>query len=628
MGAAAAEEQESGDHVEIANVREEYEGRWIYGLCGKAVKEEAAAIGTGEALDRHRSFRDGFRSSDPPPNAAEDLIRALKRILLRGLDSPRSAGASPTKKRVAVRVGELLFHVLSWLTSDLTPTESQSLVSPSRRLAALTNSAHLATPPSGLRQIANGGHEPTTTKSRTIFYRSSLDLCCLIDGWRLQRPLGTGRGRTCTVGANVAAAHANAAAAHANAVAAADQGPSQTVHIEPNRVQRKKLPVIQSQTCFKNTHFLSTGVHVRVPKHQSQPVKVGGVKVDTVPFSQGTRKFVSLSTLQAATQKSDRLRKGAELKAAAKEKFGRKNQAEVESAAADKAVAAKEKAAKGKAAATEKAAKGKAARSDRKRFMEALNSGPPPPLSAVAVALPRNADFLFGSDKGMQLPLQVPVILDPEVPRLRIGEERAKYRRKSEENLAGNFTGDYYVQKMPEKVAPTTLPRSASMPMQIPSSYWPKSQMATRAFPTSTMGSDQQVYMIPAQANIYHAPPSRRPMTNLTSQGYYAVQRMPHEVHRDQQLYNVVPPSQFAVAQPTLPQQPQQTVAGNAQGFSSEESGQGWHGYARTAGKLLSFVLARGRLYCWVRFALTNGLPKQWTAQGARVDALPKPIVS
>ncbi|KAK3020444.1 hypothetical protein RJ639_047568 [Escallonia herrerae] len=46
-------------------------------------------------------------------------------------------------------------------------------------------------------------------------------------------------------------------------------------------------------------------------------------------------------------------------------------------------------------------------RSDRKRFMEALNSSPvqsPPPPSVVAFALPGNADFLFGSDKGMQLP--------------------------------------------------------------------------------------------------------------------------------------------------------------------------------------------------------------------------------
>ncbi|KAK3015106.1 hypothetical protein RJ639_006786 [Escallonia herrerae] len=232
-------------------------------------------------------------------------------------------------------------------------------------------------------------------------------------------------------------------------------------------------------------------------------------------------------------------------------------------------------------------------RSERKRFMEALNSGPaqspPPPM--VAVAPPGNADFLFGSDKGMQLPPQVPVIPDPEVPvhipvvddrvtgsdpiqkhihdlqRLRIGEERAGYRRKSEENLAGNVTGDYYVQKMPEKVAPTTLPGSAPMPMQLPSSYWPESQMATGAFPTTTMGSDQQVYMIPAQASMYHAPPSGRPMTGLTSQGYYAVQRMPQEVHRDQQLYSVVPPAQSAAAQPTLPPQPQQKVAGYAEAF-------------------------------------------------------------
>ncbi|KAK3018319.1 hypothetical protein RJ639_002974 [Escallonia herrerae] len=49
-------------------------------------------------------------------------------------------------------------------------------------------------------------------------------------------------------------------------------------------------------------------------------------------------------------------------------------------------------------------------RSDRKRFMEALNFGPvqsPPSPSAVAFAPPGNEDFLFGSDKGMQLPFWI-----------------------------------------------------------------------------------------------------------------------------------------------------------------------------------------------------------------------------
>ncbi|KAK3018994.1 hypothetical protein RJ639_003602 [Escallonia herrerae] len=49
-------------------------------------------------------------------------------------------------------------------------------------------------------------------------------------------------------------------------------------------------------------------------------------------------------------------------------------------------------------------------RSDRKRFMEALNSGPvqsPPSPSAVAFAPSGNANFLFGSDKGMQLPFWI-----------------------------------------------------------------------------------------------------------------------------------------------------------------------------------------------------------------------------
>ncbi|KAK2967836.1 hypothetical protein RJ640_001778 [Escallonia rubra] len=90
--------------------------------------------------------------------------------------------------------------------------------------------------------------------------------------------------------------------------------PAQNVNIEPSRLQSKNL-------------------HVRVLENQSQPVKVGAVNVDTVPFSQGIRKYV-LSALQAATQKSDRLRRCAELMAAAMYKFGsRRAQTEMHNAA-------------------------------------------------------------------------------------------------------------------------------------------------------------------------------------------------------------------------------------------------------------------------------------------------------
>ncbi|KAK2990480.1 hypothetical protein RJ640_008939, partial [Escallonia rubra] len=60
---------------------------------------------------------------------------------------------------------------------------------------------------------------------------------------------------------------------NAPAAAANDQVPAQNVNIEPSRLQRRNLHVIQSQPCFKNTHFLTIGVHVRVPETQSQPVK-------------------------------------------------------------------------------------------------------------------------------------------------------------------------------------------------------------------------------------------------------------------------------------------------------------------------------------------------------------------
>ncbi|KAJ9550651.1 hypothetical protein OSB04_014696 [Centaurea solstitialis] len=75
----------------IAAVRESNQGRWICGLCTEAVKEEMERSCSEEALDRHmrfcKSFRSSMNSSNSPPL---DLISAVKQILIRSLDSPRS----------------------------------------------------------------------------------------------------------------------------------------------------------------------------------------------------------------------------------------------------------------------------------------------------------------------------------------------------------------------------------------------------------------------------------------------------------------------------------------------------------------------------------------------------------
>lgn len=83
-------------HAYIARVRERYQGRWICGLCAEAVKDETLRSErdstTDEPLKRHMMFCQKFRSSRPPNNSTEDLILAMKQLLLRTLDSPRKQG--------------------------------------------------------------------------------------------------------------------------------------------------------------------------------------------------------------------------------------------------------------------------------------------------------------------------------------------------------------------------------------------------------------------------------------------------------------------------------------------------------------------------------------------------------
>lgn len=77
----------------IDRIRERYQGNWICGLCGEAVKDEIVRskrlITTEEAMNRHVSF---CRS---PREPTARLIAAVRQILRRSLDSPSSVKSMP-----------------------------------------------------------------------------------------------------------------------------------------------------------------------------------------------------------------------------------------------------------------------------------------------------------------------------------------------------------------------------------------------------------------------------------------------------------------------------------------------------------------------------------------------------
>lgn len=95
----------------IERIRERYNGKWICGLCGEAVKDEIMRseklINTEEAMSHHMNFCRKSTSSDPPLNPAVHLITAMRQILRRSLDSPRSlrsAPSSPSRNTGSVRL--------------------------------------------------------------------------------------------------------------------------------------------------------------------------------------------------------------------------------------------------------------------------------------------------------------------------------------------------------------------------------------------------------------------------------------------------------------------------------------------------------------------------------------------
>lgn len=267
-------------------------------------------------------------------------------------------------------------------------------------------------------------------------------------------------------------------------------------------------------------------------------------------------------------------------------------------------------------------------RSDRERFMDALNSGHVQSSTPPAPQPHGNIEPLFGLGKGMPPPqasrardhhapdLQIHQqeqeisVLDQrgidqadqiqkhiqDLQRLQIAEEQqpALYRKQSDDNLAAaGYAGEYYVPKTTEKLAPTTLPGTVPAPAT--------GYQISGGYPPQSISQDQQpVYMIQTPASMYHAPPSVN-----HGQGYY-VQRMPTEVYRDQQVYNVMPPVQQHVAT-------QQTTVSTQQQFVPQKVATGTY----TDG----YRMVQSTDHGYTQVAYENGTGRQiyYTNQGAVV---------
>ncbi|RAL39620.1 hypothetical protein DM860_003153 [Cuscuta australis] len=219
-------------------------------------------------------------------------------------------------------------------------------------------------------------------------------------------------------------------------------------------------------------------------------------------------------------------------------------------------------------------------KSDKDRFVDALNSGPvqtnpAPPAAALQAG---NADFLFGSEKGVPSPHQVKVKgpeirpaaglddrmmmmgSDPiqkhiqDLQRLQLEEQQQQlYRQRGDDNLSPPYAGgDYYLPaKNPDKMTQMNVPAGPVNPHQ---GYWTEKQIPGGMMQPSSAGPDHPFYMIPASAASPFHPQMVRQMPGPTPQAYYAVQRMPPEAYRDPTVYNVMH-SVAPTAQPGLPAQ-------------------------------------------------------------------------
>nr|XP_043622809.1 uncharacterized protein LOC122594413 [Erigeron canadensis] len=205
---------------------------------------------------------------------------------------------------------------------------------------------------------------------------------------------------------------------------------------------------------------------------------------------------------------------------------------------------------------------------DRDRFMDALNTGhgqPTMPITAQQQTHGNNEHMFHPHNEMMHQPQINHQVMNPQdqkiavindcaseanqlqkhiedLQRLQIAEDQQQpqplppglYRKPSDDNLAACYTENNYAQKMMEKV--------------------------TNGYQVSQEQQQQQqqpMYMIQNPASMYHQVPVARPSHG---QGYY-VQRMPHDLYRDQQNFNMPPlvaaPQAVATQQTTVSSQQQ-----------------------------------------------------------------------
>ncbi|WCJ18165.1 Octicosapeptide/Phox/Bem1p family protein [Euphorbia peplus] len=270
-------------------------------------------------------------------------------------------------------------------------------------------------------------------------------------------------------------------------------------------------------------------------------------------------------------------------------------------------------------------------KSERDRFVDALNSGPNPVPDPNKPA--GNVDFLFGLENKVvgvgQIPAAVkvaaadlpevqvgmvhddrvmgsdPVSIQTQLQRMQIREheQQGMYRKNnSDENLMGGYTGDYYVQKVPEK-------SNLTVPVTAPAGYWPEKQMQSGGFqpvPATQIPREQQqqqqqqqVYVFPGPTPgaVYHTPMMRQVTGQAgQQQTQYYMQRMGGgpEAYREQQMYNMVPPQQQQQQPQISGQGPMGMVRPGGGGGGVTETGYAQMAYDNAMGRQVYYTAQGG----------------------------------